>query len=159
MEKETTTFSTRQRGRPRPRLIGVVMESSLARILFVSQENTRHVPGCIFLFDIYLRRLYLGRMTTSLAVEAIVTPAALRRQVVAALQERVQLGDRLAEGAVKVIAHLEAQANALAWASVGKTCPGCDGDPAHPGVTPCYDCGTVCVHDRGCQEHASRCGR
>ena len=31
-------------------------------------------------------------------------------------------------------------------------CPDCDGDPTHPGVAPCFDCGTVCVHDRGCSE-------
>lgn len=36
-------------------------------------------------------------------------------------------------------------------------CPGCDGDPAHPGVTPCPDCHTVCVHDDGCHESAAAC--
>lgn len=39
------------------------------------------------------------------------------------------------------------------------TCPGCGDDPSHPGVVPCYDCQTVCVHDPGCQEDASRMGR
>lgn len=37
------------------------------------------------------------------------------------------------------------------------TCPTCDGDVAHPGVEPCTDCGTVCVHDAGCRESNESC--
>ncbi len=51
--------------------------------------------------------------------DAIVTPTDLRRHVAAALRERAETGDKLAEGALKVIAHLEHQANALAWQATG----------------------------------------
>ena len=44
-----------------------------------------------------------------------VTPSELRRSVLAALKEREQCGDTLATGAIKVIKHLEDQANRLAW--------------------------------------------
>jgi len=44
-----------------------------------------------------------------------VTPSELRRHVLAALRERAAIGDKLAEGAVKVIVALEQQANNLAW--------------------------------------------
>jgi hypothetical protein len=50
-----------------------------------------------------------------LNLDAITTPSDLRRSVCAALRERALLGDRLAEGALKVVAHLEDQANRLAW--------------------------------------------
>ena len=49
-----------------------------------------------------------------------VTPAGLRRSVLAALKERAAIGDTLATGAIKVIEHLEEQANRLAWDSCGK---------------------------------------
>jgi len=44
-----------------------------------------------------------------------VTPSELRRSVLAALKEREQCGDTLATGAIKVIKHLEDQANRLVW--------------------------------------------
>jgi hypothetical protein len=45
---------------------------------------------------------------------AIATPSEVRRAVLSALREREETGDKLAEGARKVILHLEAQANRLA---------------------------------------------
>lgn len=89
--------------------------------------------------------------------DAIVTPIALRRSVLAALAERAALGDHLAEGAARVIRHLEQRVNDLAWASVGRVCPTCDGDVAHPGVEPCTDCGAVCIHEPGCRESHESC--
>ena len=48
-----------------------------------------------------------------------VSPSELRRAVLLALGEREQCGDTLATGAIKVIRHLEEQANKLAWDSCG----------------------------------------
>jgi hypothetical protein len=55
-------------------------------------------------------------------LNAIVTPTAKRRAVVAALRERATLGDTLARGAIEVIEALEVQANQLAWHHAG-VCP------------------------------------
>lgn len=49
---------------------------------------------------------------------SLVTPTELRSAVLLALDERVQLGDKLAEGAAKVIRHLEGQAERLARRSL-----------------------------------------
>lgn len=56
-----------------------------------------------------------AKLLRRIAPEALCTPSELRRHVVAALRERVQLGDKLAEGAIRVIEQLEQQANRLAW--------------------------------------------
>jgi hypothetical protein len=50
-------------------------------------------------------------------LDTITTPGELRRAVKLALAERVAIGDTLAPGVLKVIDHLERQANTLAWAN------------------------------------------